>query len=109
MAVIHDLFELLPPLPIEILSINNPLPLGFERLLADSLPLFPALLLVMLPSLNREFNVVKSKCKHLLLEASDHHHFSIWPPMYQKLSPEAQAIFRYRPYVRHYSFVLCHQ
>jgi hypothetical protein len=94
------LFELLAPLPIEFLAFRS---YGehFCSELIDSLPLLlPNLSVIMPEEMHRQKYVgTKSKVDYLLVERPAHGNFTWpWPPPYHELSPEARAIFEYRPY-----------
>jgi hypothetical protein len=91
---LRDLFELLAPLPIEVLAIHHNLFELFEELH------FPNLSVVMLRrDLDHHtfaIHRLKSKFPHLVIETLQD--ISVWPPPFQSLSPKSRAIFEFRPY-----------
>jgi hypothetical protein len=93
---INDLFALVKHLPIELLS--------FGRLHSDftdteevsSLRLPPTLLVLMIDELLYRCRIKCESERYVLVE--DVESGIMWPPIYEDLSSEAQAIFKDRPY-----------
>jgi hypothetical protein len=94
---LSQLFELLAPLPIEFLSLTACFEhLSFHELLC-SIPLLQRSLLVIMADIGlRHTWDLRQKADYVRVEHAGN--CALWPPPYRQLSPEAQAIFRYRPY-----------
>jgi hypothetical protein len=98
---LHDLFMLLAHLPIEFLSFRG-IPRvdrdSFTSDLMDNFHLFPRLSVIE-ARLNMGGTLrLKSKFIQLVIEALGGVNYSVWPPIYHQLSPEAQAVFEHRTY-----------
>jgi hypothetical protein len=102
---LHDLFERLAPLPIEMLSFNdNSHESTVVIELYDSLHLLPNLSVVLFrrnidqdsPRHALAIRRLQSRFPNLVIENLED--VMVWPPPYHTLSPEARAIFEFRPY-----------
>jgi hypothetical protein len=106
---IQDLLALLAALPIELLSIRITSILAsidnsddFGSSVFDGLRLLPNLLAV-ITEFDSMFNDYKYKIPHVVVWGLQH--YTLWPPAYQQLPPEA-PVFRYRPYRQSYTSFL---
>jgi hypothetical protein len=103
---LRELFELLAPLPIEMISFEDELPDStLVSLLSDNLHLLsPSLSVVMIVHLvepdaachTDATRRLKSKFPSLVIKTVED--TGMWPPRYHDLSPEIRAIFQFRPY-----------
>jgi hypothetical protein len=100
---LHQLFELLAPLPIEFMSLlGEPFfSAGFDSESLDSLRHLP-LLVFMLQYNHPNFVQIESELHDYFLVEGQADDPAMWPPRYYKLSRKAQAIFEYRSYRAEY-------
>jgi hypothetical protein len=101
MALRHELFHLLAPLPIKMLCIHGHAPLRnftTPSELISCLRLFPKLSVAIFRAVDAETaRRLKSQLGQLVFETLDEN-ATIWPPVFHKLSPKAQARFEHGPY-----------
>jgi hypothetical protein len=94
-------FELLEPIPIECLYLSPDYMCSRDQsksysTLIDNLHLLPNLLVLMCSNWTyNDYDRLNSKFPRLAVGGPA---TNIWPPTYARLSPETQALFKYRPY-----------
>jgi hypothetical protein len=97
---LQDLFQVLAPLPIELLCLFGGSPsiaVSYSPQLVEAIQLLPNLSVLMIQELSvNATRRLQSRFKNLVFDKL--HDTRRWPPLFHTLKPEAQAKFQHHPY-----------